>query len=380
MFALPAPAAPPPTHDKRLQALWAREQRRMRHRLQVLGMVLGGYAVDAAILLAFATTGVIGPEVGWAYAGTGLSACALFFALLHTRWCDRHSEPYLVVPQMLAGVAITAAFVVWVPQIGGLLLALLLVMFAFAAQRMSLQHALLGALATAMLVAVVLALAGERVALPLSDGPERALSALWFAQVLARSALLGVYAETMRSLLVKRKALLEDSVERLELLASRDELTGALNRRSVLRLLDEERERMHRTGQPFGVALLDIDHFKQVNEVYGHRVGDEVLRRFSLMVAAEMRTTDRLGRCGGEEFLLLLTAVTDFAAATAVTGRVRAAVASHNWGSLLPGQRLTLSAGVTMCREGESIEQTLARADLALCQAKHDGRNCVRSA
>jgi len=343
-------------------------------------MVLVGYALDSLLLFALASLGVLQPEVAWAYAGIGLAVCAFFFNLLRSPSSDRRNEPYLVVPQMLASVAITAIFIAWVPQIGGLLLMTLIVMFAFAAQRMGLRPALLGALATSVLVGVVVALVGERMALPIANGPQRFVSVLWLALVLVRSALLGGYAENLRNLLAKRKALIADNVDQLQQLASRDELTGALNRRSVLRLLDEERERMQRTGQPFGVVLLDIDHFGQINEVHGQQVGDDVLRRFSLKVAAELRNTDRLGRYGGEEFLMLLTAVTDLGAAEEVAGRVCEAVAAHAWGELLTRQGITASAGVTMCRPGDSIEQLLARADLARCKAKHDGRNCVRTA
>jgi len=103
-----------------------------------------------------------------------------------------------------------------------------------------------------------------------------------------------------------------------------------------------------------------------------------VLRRFALKVAAELRGTDRLGRYGGEEFLLLLTGVPDINAAAAVTTRVRVAVADHHWTEVRRGLDVTLSAGVAICRPGESVEHLLSRTDLALAQAKHDGRNCVR--
>lgn len=348
--------------------------------MQMLGMVLASYAVDTLLLHALAGIGVIESPVAWTYAGAGLLVCALFYTLFNSRWSDRQSEHYLVMPQMLANAAINLAFIAWVPQIGGMLLMVLFVIFSFASLRMSVRPVLVASLVISVAVGLVIAFVGERLALPMGRWQERAVSGLWFALVLMRSALLGLYAADLRTLLAKRNAQLAETFEKLELLASRDELTGALNRRSVLRQLEEERERLARTGQQFGVAILDIDNFKNINDEHGHLVGDDVLRRFTINVAAEMRTTDRLGRYGGEEFLLLMTGIPDADAATAAADRVRNAVARQDWGAVVPGLKVTFSAGVTMCRAGESDEQMLGRADRALYRAKREGRNCVRAA
>ncbi len=370
----PALAEDPPTRAAE------RLRHRRRDRLQMLAMVLASYAVDTLLLFVLATVGVIEPLVGWAYAGAGLAVCALFFVLLSSPWCERQNEQYLVIPQMLANALINLAFIAWVPQIGGLMLMLLFVIFAFGSLRMSLRSVLAGSLLISVLVGVVIALVGERLALPMGSWEARAASGVWFALVLARSALLGLYASDLRALLAKRNAQLAATSEKLEQLANRDGLTGALNRRSMMRLLDEERERMQRSGQPFGIAMLDIDHFKQVNDRHGHLVGDDVLRRFTIKVAAEMRGTDRLGRYGGEEFLLLLTAATDIGSATAAVDRMRTAVAREDWDEVAFGLDITFSGGVAMCRDGDTSEQLIGRADRALYRAKREGRNCVRAA
>jgi diguanylate cyclase len=383
MFTHPAPTADPftalPSSDPPTRAA-ARLRQRRSERLQMLGMVLASYAVDTLLLSALATLGVVDALVVWAYAGAGLSVCALFFILLSSPWCERQSEQYLVIPQMLAHAAVNLAFMAWVPQVGALLLMLLFVIFAFGSLRMSLRSVLLDSLLISVLVGVVIALVGERLALPMGSWETRAIAGLWFALVLARSALLGLYASDLRTLLAQRNAQLAATSEKLEQLAHRDGLTGALNRRSVIRLLDEERERMQRSGQPFGVALLDIDRFKRVNDRHGHLVGDEVLRRFTVKVTAQMRGTDRLGRYGGEEFLLLLTAATDIGAAAAAVDRMRTAVAREDWDEVAFGLDVTFSAGVAMCRDGDSGEQLIGRADRALYRAKREGRNCVRAA
>jgi diguanylate cyclase (GGDEF)-like protein len=145
-----------------------------------------------------------------------------------------------------------------------------------------------------------------------------------------------------------------------------------------MRLLEEERERMQRTGQPFAVALLDIDNFKRVNDECGHIVGDEVLRVFTQRVAREMRSTDRLGRYGGEEFLLLLTGPQQDNGIALAADRVRRGVAEAPWREIDAKLEVTVSAGVSMARANETATQLLARADTALYLAKRDGRNCVR--
>ena len=368
------------TADDKASRPAARLRQRRQQRLQMLRMVLASYAVDTVLLGTLAALGVIDSLVPWAYAGAGMALCALFYTLLSGKWSDGQPEHYLVIPQMLLNAIVNLAFIAWVPQVGGLMLMVLFVIFAFGSLRMELRSVLVGSLLISVLVGGVIALVGERLALPMATWQERTVSGLWFALILSRSALLGLYGSSLRGLLAKRNAQLADTFGKLEHLASRDELTGALNRRSVMNLLEDEIERSQRTRQPFGVAMLDLDHFKRINDTCGHLVGDEVLRRFVIKVGAEMRGTDRLGRFGGEEFLMVLTGAKDVEAATAAADRVRAAVAGHAWSEVTAGLTVSLSAGVTMCREGDSIEQLLGRADRALYRAKREGRDCVRTA
>ena len=105
---------------------------------------------------------------------------------------------------------------------------------------------------------------------------------------------------------------------------------------------------MRRTGAPFAVALFDIDFFKRVNDERGHLVGDEVLRRFCAAAAEAIRATDRLGRFGGEEFLVLMPATDKTEAAHAAAERVRDAVAKVDWNGIDAGLEVTVSAGVAI--------------------------------
>ncbi len=163
-------------------------------------------------------------------------------------------------------------------------------------------------------------------------------------------------------------------------LASTDPLTGAFNRRTFLELMEKELSRARRFDTPLSLVMLDLDHFKKVNDTHGHLVGDRVLQRFADIVRAELRKEDVLVRYGGEEFCVL---VPDVAGPGAVTlaGRIRAAVAREPF--LVEGVELevTTSAGVAArIDEGpEDVDRLVNRADEALYMAKRRGRNRVAS-
>jgi diguanylate cyclase (GGDEF)-like protein len=167
--------------------------------------------------------------------------------------------------------------------------------------------------------------------------------------------------------------------ERVEELAQIDELTGALNRRYILRTLNGELARAAHSAEPCSIAMIDLDLFKQINDRFGHPVGDQVLRGFAIAVSANLRTIDRLGRYGGEEFLLVLPQASQARAAEAVN-RLREIVAGLDWSAISDGLAATLSAGVTEIRSGETSDELLARADAAMYRAKRAGRNRVVSA
>lgn len=160
-----------------------------------------------------------------------------------------------------------------------------------------------------------------------------------------------------------------------EHLATYDALTKALNRRVIRLAGEQELLRWQRYGHPFAVMVLDIDHFKQINDQHGHLVGDQVLQQVVAAVRKPLRKTDLLGRYGGEEFLILL-AVTDGDTAHELAERIRGAVESTPMGS--DQLRRTISIGVTSVRDGDdSFDDLIARADIAVYRAKAMGRNRV---
>jgi len=157
-------------------------------------------------------------------------------------------------------------------------------------------------------------------------------------------------------------------------LATHDGLTGTLTRRAVMDVLRHENDRWDRYGQPFSVLLLDIDHFKHINDTHGHLVGDRVLVDVVTTASHSLRTTDRLGRYGGEEFLVVLPE-TRLAAAIQAGERIRRAVDARPNTPERPA--CSVSVGVAAMADHETVEALLARADAALYRAKAAGRNRV---
>jgi diguanylate cyclase (GGDEF)-like protein len=146
-----------------------------------------------------------------------------------------------------------------------------------------------------------------------------------------------------------------------------------------MRTLDDEISRSQHDSRSCSIALIDLDWFKRINDHHGHPAGDEVLRTFAITVFANIRSIDRFGRYGGEEFLLVLPDLAEDNAARMVE-RLRAIVADLDWSALSPGMQVTLSAGVATLRSYESADTFLARADRALYTAKARGRNRIASA
>ena len=171
---------------------------------------------------------------------------------------------------------------------------------------------------------------------------------------------------------------LRDARERLEHLATTDELTGLWNRRFTLEGLARELDRARREGSTTGVILADLDHFKSVNDDFGHAAGDAVLRRTADALTQAVRPYDSVGRVGGEEILVVAPDV-DSAALGMLAERLRAAVEAIDIAAVCPDRRLTISAGTALAPAdaAESVDALIARADAAMYAAKDAGRNRV---
>ena len=170
---------------------------------------------------------------------------------------------------------------------------------------------------------------------------------------------------------------LADKTAELEQLAYYDMLTGLYNRRSILEKLDEWLRHVRRYKGSLSVVMLDIDYFKQVNDMHGHRVGDRVLADLAEFMRRSVRQTDLVGRYGGEEFLIILPR-TDATGAATMAGRVckalRGAPLHDAEGGAL---KVTASLGAAEYCEGDDEDSLISRADAALYRAKEAGRDRV---
>ncbi|MGI3130138.1 GGDEF domain-containing protein [Halopseudomonas pachastrellae] len=187
------------------------------------------------------------------------------------------------------------------------------------------------------------------------------------AELASLEALLGTLLFPLRNALMYREALA---------CALNDTLTGAGNRLALNQNLDRDMRLAKRSGQPLSVLVLDVDHFKRINDRYGHAYGDEALKGVVNCVAASLRNVDGLYRLGGEEFVVLLHN-TDPAACAMVAERIRGAIEQLQFeidGQPLP---MTASLGCSTLRADDDAASLLSRADLRMYEAKRGGRNRV---
>ncbi|MCH8619840.1 GGDEF domain-containing protein [Undibacterium sp. TS12] len=179
----------------------------------------------------------------------------------------------------------------------------------------------------------------------------------------------------LENLVIARTRELELRNQDLELLSSTDRLTGLYNRLKLEQILDEEHQRSQRYGANFAIAIIDIDLFKQVNDSYGHQIGDQVLVTIANILQEHVRSMDAVGRWGGEEFLVIFRE-TAIHAAIAIAEKLRCAIANHE---IQIVGRKTASFGVTAYYHPDNVNEMMKRADNALYHAKKCGRNRVES-
>jgi diguanylate cyclase len=362
---------PLPVSDREKSERWRAHARRVQ------AFVMASYCVDAAWMVVFAMVGVLSFQVPFVFLML-FSTCGLAFTVALVPYPEKRlADPYFTVTQMVVASTIQFGFMLWVPQIGLLLLTLLFIIIGFGGLRLKLVQAGFLSVWISAGLGLVIGLRGDELSLPLGSPTERTLSALWISTAVARALMLGQYGAQLRKALVRRNEALNRAMEIAERLARRDGLTGALNRASILEAIESERLRMMRTGQPFGVVLLDLDHFKRINDGFGHLVGDQVLIRAVAQISDRLRATDDLGRYGGEEFLLLLRGPSHEAEVRTALERMLRAVQDYDWSEVAAGLRVTTSAGGTIAQPGQSLLEIIDRADNALYRAKNAGRNCV---
>ena len=346
--------------------------------MRTQAMVVAFYLLDSLLMAAYAVHGTLPFFAAAAFGAAGCGLTGLFAVAVRLGLHRRLGGARFTTVQLLSACGLMLVTAAAVPEIGMLFMLTMVVALATAALQLPLRHVLAvsGVVASASLG--LLMWRGSRFGVPLDDVWLRLLCGLWFAVVLGKIAAINLIGTQMRKALSASNIQLAAALTQVRELSERDELTGLPNRRSIMAKLTEERARYVRGGTAFAVALLDIDHFKRVNDGHGHAMGDDALRTFAKIVSASLRSTDHIARFGGEEFLLLLPNISEVRLAAVAAERFRCAVEAYPWSELAPDLAITCSIGVTTSRAGESLADMLARADAALYCAKAEGRNVVR--
>lgn len=199
---------------------------------------------------------------------------------------------------------------------------------------------------------------------------------LLFAATAISFVVTGLGVSDLRRSLTQKNRDLGDALLQVRDMAIRDELTGLYNRRHIMDVLSQQQALAEAGSYRFALCFVDLDHFKRINDRYGHGVGDAVLRRFGQLARQCLREADYIGRLGGEEFVLVVTQA-DLAGAARLAERLQQQFRHSLFDDLTPGFGPTLSVGVAGYRPDEALSTTLARADACLYQAKAQGRDCI---
>ena len=338
--------------------------------LPLVSMHNAGVALGQAITVA-GVFSFFGKRPAW----RSMAAIIAAFLLLHTWYL--YVDYNVVVRTVVASAALAAlnVFGVW-----------RLITEPWGRERAARIFALAGcgALVTALALRAVLSVAYSA---SLSAGTTSFennivyLLAFIITPIASTATTLGLIMMTVQRLANEREEALQEAreaAEHFQELASYDSLTQACNRRFFLIRASEELSKCRRISQPFSLLVIDLDHFKQINDTYGHASGDEALRYVAHCIRAALRDFDVFGRMGGEEFAVVLSGV-EREQAIRICNRLRENIAAgtirHDGNSFT----MTMSGGVVTATDGDDIQSLLAAADVALYQAKNSGRNRIES-
>jgi diguanylate cyclase (GGDEF)-like protein len=348
----------------------------MRVRVAVGLLPMLVYVAWGAMHAYIARVGAMSPDAARFMIAASVLGIVAFYPLVRSGFTARLHDAGLVLPQMLfASVWAVVGYALVAPLRPAFLQVLCLIhAFGYFSLRPR-QLLFTGASTIAMLLAMLGVMAA--VAPPGFDVPEQTLKVMLSLLPLTLLTMMTMHHSRLRGQLSEQRAELEGAVGQVQQLVTRDALTGLVNRTQMQELLEREVLRQARSARAFCVALIDLDHFKQINDRHGHPVGDEVLCAFARAAQAGLRETDTIARWGGEEFLLLMRDTEPEPAGQVAVERLRMTIAELQPSQSVPALRFTFSAGVAQHRGGEPLAHTIAEADRALYAAKAGGRNRV---
>lgn len=361
--------------QERLNRLWGRDPR-MRFRLRQWSVVALVYLLSGAIMALGAHAGLMAWRPLRAWMSTAVLGNLIFYVLLRSGYSTRHADAAMTEPQMYFSFLMVAWGYLMAGQLRSSTLLLLLVSLTFAAFTMRWQSIARVTVSALLMLAATMGLI--HLLHPGWLDPSVDVANLLALIITAPVAsMVAFQMGTARAHARRRGRDLEMALDQIRELATRDMLTSLVNRRHMLDLLEAARARTARDGTVFCIALIDIDHFKRINDQHGHAAGDDVLRRFAQALVDVLRDTDTVSRWGGEEFLVLMPDSTRDEAEV-VLQRMRDQLLSIQYARQGPGLiHPTASIGVAQAIASETVGQTIERADRALYRAKHAGRDRI---
>lgn len=358
-------------------------------RLRRWTMAIAVYLTCYAFLIGFSHYGLMNATVAEL---VGLLALLIggngvFYGLIKTDRNLRFPDPSLTEAQMLYSTAWSFLAIFYAHPIRAETVMVYVVVFFFGAFKLMLKPYL--RVTACAVICYLLMIIVEQLKPPPGYDVARELVRLTLltCELLAIS-LMGGHLSRLRREFRKQQTALEQANATITRQASQDELTQTFNRRYLMTALAHEHARTRRTAEPYSLAILDLDHFKSINDRYGHQAGDSVLRAVASCLKTTLRgmdmmlrpeNDDLLARYGGEEFVLVLPD-TRCESAIICLDRLRMRVKELRFPEIDAQLGVSFSAGLAEARADENPEQTLGRADAALYQAKADGRDRCRLA
>jgi len=339
-------------------------------RLKRFFMALGSYIMWLAICILFYSQGQMtrGTVNTLVASSVGIILCnGLIYALIRSGFNKKLKDPSLTLLQMIMATFWVMVIAFYADAMRSLVLLTYLVVFIFGLFRLNVwQFLFLSVFAIVNYSLVILLLYKTD---PHLVSKVDLLNIVILAMVLPWFSLVGGYITRLR-------AQISHALATIEKLAIIDDLTQVFNRRQMYKILEHQKALVDRGVHPFSICIFDLDHFKGVNDTYGHSAGDIVLKTIAQETQKNLRNIDHIARYGGEEFILILTNV-EKAQAIHCAERMRKLIKQIEYENMPPDFRMTISVGVTEFRQSEIIQQAINRADTALYRAKANGRDRV---
>lgn len=342
-------------------------QKRRLYRVIMVFTIGIFYSFDSIFLYLFYKVGTIDITVVHTFNFLAISHVIIFSTIQWFGFSEKFKNPHLTIWQMIFGISIQIICINIEPVIMAYFLALIFIIFSFAIMRITLKESLfIWLLVTCAIALNFYFVDVSKIGIPTPTMEQKIIILLSFSSILLRIILLGYY----NTLIKQRLFLMNIDLEKE---TKYDSLTNIYNRKTILDYHKEFINLCKRKQNSFCIVMLDLDHFKNINDNYGHQVGDVILYETAQLIKENIRNIDKIGRYGGEEFLLLLQS-NNIEEGMILVERIRMNLANKKW-DILKNEKITISCGLCFITNKNIDDNTIQKADLALYKAKSTGRN-----